>query len=126
LALAYKGKQTTTNKWNIKMTKNFEKTYTSMSSAKRGAVRAGLVQPIFIKRDDGKILVTLAAKAKTKKASLVSSSIVSPVAEFRQIFLANYGLLRRKDVIDLAVKQGVSRGTAATYYQKLSSVTRTM
>ena len=101
------------------MTIKFEKIYSSMSSAKRGAVRAGLQSPVFVKRENGKVIVTVGNQVKV--VSQISSTVASPVAKFREIFSQNYNKARRKEVIELAVKQGIARGTATTYYQKLAS-----
>lgn len=104
------------------MSVKFEKIYSSMSSAKRGVVRAGLQTPVYTKQVDGKILVTVAKAVNNTSTRATVSTVSSPVAKFREIFSKNYGTVRRKDLIALAVKGGVSRGTAATYYQKLAAV----
>ena len=96
----------------------FEKTYTTMSSAKRGAIRAGLKSPTYTKTAEGRIVVTEGVvKAMRKRTSTVES----PVDVFRNIFAAKYGEFTRKQIIDYAHQRGVSRGTAATYYQKLAA-----
>jgi hypothetical protein len=83
-----------------------------MSSAKRGALRANMKNPIFVKTADGKVSVT------EKIAETLSTG---PVAMFRKIFDESFGKLRRSEVIAKAVEAGISKNTAATYYQKLKT-----
>lgn len=100
----------------------FEYTYSTMSAAKRGAVRAKLTNPIFTKTDEGKVFVTeqkLVASPKQNKRRTVSS-IDSPVAVFRELFTANFGKIKRGELIKLAVEHGVAKNTAATHYQTWS------
>lgn len=89
------------------------KIYSSMSSAKRGAMRAGMKTPKFTKLVDGRVEVTETAKAR--------KSDNGPVAIFRAIFKAEFGKLRRSEVIAKAIEAGISKNTAATYYQKLKA-----
>lgn len=89
------------------------KLYGSMSSAKRGAERAKIANPVFTKLDDGKIALTEAIAAKAEGTG--------PVATFREIFTRLYGTVKRSDVIAEAVAKGISKNTAATYYQKLKA-----
>lgn len=99
------------------MTK-FEKIYSSMSSAKRGAVRAKLSAPVFTKRSDGKVVLT---EQRNKTTRVLKSTVDSPVAEFRTIFSEKYGKVARKEIIQAAISRGVAKNTAATYYQKLAA-----
>lgn len=43
-----------------------------------------------------------------------------PVSVFKEIFAAHFGTLPRKEILDKAEAAGVSRNTAATYYQKMA------
>lgn len=94
---------------------SFEKVYSSMSSAKRGAKRADLSNPSFTTRNDGKIVVT------EKSSVATTSTVKSPVSKFRGMFDEMYGSARRKDVIAAAMKAGIAKNTAATYYQKCAT-----
>lgn len=100
---------------------NVEKIYSSMSSAKRGAERAKIANPVFTKRADGKIALSEAiVKAATKRRTS-ASNVESPVTIFRALFAEKYGKLKRSEIIAAAVERGIGKNTAATYYQKLSS-----
>lgn len=101
---------------------NVEKIYSSMSSAKRGAERAKIANPVFTKRADGKIALSEAiVKAATNKRRTSASNVESPVTIFRALFAEKYGKLKRSEIIAAAVERGIGKNTAATYYQKLSS-----
>lgn len=103
------------------MTTTVEKIYASMSSAKRGAVRANIVNPVFTKRPDGMVVLTEAVvKAAAVKRRTTASNIESPVSMFKSLFAEKYGKLKRSELIAEAVARGVGKNTAATYYQKLS------
>lgn len=103
------------------MTMTVEKIYTSMSSAKRGALRANIVNPVFTKRPDGKIVLTEAVIKAAAKRRTTASTTESPVSIFRALFAEKYGKIKRSELIAEAVARGVGKNTAATYYQKLSS-----
>ncbi len=94
--------------------------YSSMSSAKRGAERKGVKNPVFEKTADGKVKVSefVAAVAATAPAFTNGDG---PVAVFKALFEANFGKVKRSELIAKAVEFGVSKNTAATYYQKLKT-----
>lgn len=99
----------------------FEFVYSSMSAAKRGAVRAKLSNPVFTKLDGGKIqlseheIVKLVSKRRSKV-----SNVESPVAVFRELFKINFGKMTRGELIKLAIEKGIAKNTAATHYQWLT------
>lgn len=98
-----------------------EKLYSSMSSAKRGALRAGVTNPVFTKLDNGKIALTEAVIKKIKR-SRTASTTEDPVKVFRALFAENFGKMKRGKLIAEAISRGVNKHTAATYYQKLSKM----
>jgi hypothetical protein len=102
------------------MTATVEKIYSSMSSAKRGAVRAKIANPVFTKRADGKVVVSEAIVKAVVKRRTTASNIESPVSIFRTLFAEKFGKVKRSELIAEAVARGVGKNTAATYYQKLS------
>lgn len=99
----------------------FEKIYSSMSSAKRGALRAGFANPVFTKLDNGKIAIAEAMIKKAKR-SRTASTAEDPVKIFRSLFAENFGKVKRSALIAEAIARGVNKHTAATYYQKLSKM----
>jgi hypothetical protein len=103
------------------MTMTVEKIYSSMSSAKRGADRANIVNPVYTTRPDGKIVLTEAVIKTASKRRTSASNIESPVTIFRALFAEKFGKIKRSELIAEAVIRGVGKNTAATYYQKLSS-----
>jgi crotonobetainyl-CoA:carnitine CoA-transferase CaiB-like acyl-CoA transferase len=102
------------------MTNATAKIYSSMSSAKRGALRAQFANPVFTKTADGKIAVMEAAKKRGRVAT-ISTSAKPPVAAFREMFQANFGKVARGELIKLAVSNGIAKNTAATFYQKFKA-----
>ena len=95
------------------------KVYSSMGSAKRGAVRAGLKNPVFEKTADGKVKVSEFVAAVATAPAFTNGE--GPVAVFKALFEANFGKVKRSELIAKAVEFGVSKNTAATYYQKLKT-----
>lgn len=104
------------------MTTTVEKIYSSMSSAKRGAIRANIINPVFTKRPDGKIVLTEAAIKAAVKRRTTASKVESPVSMFKNLFAEKFGKVKRSELIAEAVARGIGKNTAATYYQKLSKV----
>lgn len=104
------------------MTTTVEKIYSSMSSAKRGAIRANIINPVFTKRPDGKIVLTEAAIKTAVKRRTTASKVESPVSMFKNLFAEKFGKVKRSELIAEAVARGIGKNTAATYYQKLSKV----
>lgn len=94
------------------------KVYSSMASAKRGADRAKMTNPEFEKLADGRVSVREFV-AKVAEAAVAEAE--GPVAKFRKIFDAGFGKMKRSEVIAKAVEAGISKNTAATYYQKLKA-----
>jgi len=90
------------------------KTYTSLASAKRGAVRGNIVNPIFETLEDGRIAVKFEVEAPAETVSTVG-----PIAKYRELFAANYGKLSWSDMIKAAMAVGIKENTAKTYYYKL-------
>lgn len=105
----------------------FEFVYSSMSAAKRGAVRAKLVNPIYTKMEDGKIRLMEQEEVKkvvVSKRRKTVSNVDSPVAMFRELFKANFGKMKRGELIKLAVEKGIAKNTAATHYQWLAKAAK--
>lgn len=63
--------------------------------------------------------VSLSTPQKTARVSPVRKSKADgPVAKFKELFDANKDK-SRKEIIELAVAAGISKGTASTYYYKM-------
>jgi hypothetical protein len=98
------------------MTMTAEKIYTTMSSAKRGAMRAKIVNPVFTKREDGRIVVSEAlVKEIVKKARTPRENSTMTIIK---AILAETGM-KRSQVIAAAVAKGIPLNTARSYYQKI-------
>jgi hypothetical protein len=120
--LQYKGDTKQANGDCI-MTTNFDKTYTTMASAKRAARKAQLSNPVYIEIEGGKVRVTEAPTSSGGARTRVSS-VDAPVAAFRELFDSMYGDVSRAQLLNKAAEQGIAKNTAATYYYKFSKALR--
>lgn len=94
-----------------------EKIYTTMSSAKRGAIRAKISNPVFNKLADGRISVSEAVMEEVKKVRKTKTGTTMEI--IKDLVAKKGGTMGRSMVIAEAVALGVSYHTARSYYQKI-------
>ena len=94
-----------------------EKIYTTMSSAKRGAVRAKISNPVFNKLADGRISVSEAVMQEVKKVRAAKTGTNMQI--LKDLIAKKRGTMGRSMVIAEAVALGISFNTARSYYQKI-------
>lgn len=109
---------------------NVFRTYSSMSSAKRGVKRAGLNNVTYQPQQDNRIAVIVVDQQPDVKVIDDHSDTVvieqheqkseRPVAKFRKLFSSMYGTYSWSAVIKEAVANGINENTAKTYYYKLA------
>lgn len=103
-------------------------TYSSKSVAKRGAERAGIANPEFVKRDDGRVEVRDMDRPLYNSAAREKSEVKGAVRIVWDLCAEMIPTgAKRRDVVGKAVELGVALNTARTQYQhyrKAAGLTR--
>jgi len=91
-------------------------TYATQATAKRGAKRAGIVNPAFVPTHDGRIELRDMDRPLYNGAARKRSSVEGPVAIVWDLCFEFGESLSRKEIIAKAVEMGVNINTAKTQF----------
>ena len=95
---------------------NETKTYSSKATAKRGAERAGIKNPVLSERPDGRWVIGALASPLYDASLRVKSEVKNPVKLVWDLCFEQ-PKAKRKDIVSRAIDLGVSLNTARTQYQ---------